>query len=56
MKQPLDIVDDDINDFIRIGKHRWDMICYIFYGDPVYDIEGHSQIKDISIFLEDLFL
>jgi hypothetical protein len=31
--------------------------CFIFYGDPIYDIEGTSQIKDTeSISSEDLFL
>jgi hypothetical protein len=50
MKDPLEMVDDHIDTFICIGRHRWDMSCFIFYGDPIYDIEGHSQIKDTSIF------
>jgi hypothetical protein len=44
-----------IDDFICIGRHRWDMICYIFDGNLIYDIEGHSQIEHTSIFSEDFF-
>jgi hypothetical protein len=32
---------DNINEFIHIGKRKWDVIGYD--GDPIYDIEGHSQ-------------
>jgi hypothetical protein len=36
---------------------RWDLGCFIFYRDPIYDIEGTYQIKDIEIISsEDLFL
>jgi hypothetical protein len=36
-----DIVDN-IDKFIHVGKHNWDVIWYD--GDPIYDIEGHFQI------------
>jgi hypothetical protein len=32
---------DNINEFIHVGKCKWDVIGY--YGDPIYDIEGHYQ-------------
>jgi len=33
------------------------LVCFIFYGDPIYDIEGTYGIKDTeSISSEDLFL
>jgi hypothetical protein len=32
---------DNIDDFIQVGKHKWDMIGYD--GDLIYDIEGHLQ-------------
>jgi hypothetical protein len=50
MKEPFKVVDEHIDTFIRIGRRRWDMSCFIFYGYLFYDIEGHSQIKDTSIF------
>jgi hypothetical protein len=56
MKEPLEVVDEHIDTFIHIGRHRCDMSCFIFYEDPVYDIEVHSQINDIRMFLEDVFL
>jgi hypothetical protein len=32
---------DNIDEFIHVGKRKWDVIGYD--GDPIYDIEGHSQ-------------
>jgi hypothetical protein len=32
---------DNNDEFIHVKKHKWDMIGYD--GDPIYDIEGHSQ-------------
>jgi hypothetical protein len=29
-----DTVDNHIDDFIQIGRCRWDLGCFIFYGDP----------------------
>jgi len=33
--------DDMIDEFISIGRHRWDVIGH--YGDTIYEIEGHFQ-------------
>jgi hypothetical protein len=49
MEQPSNIVDDHIDDFIHTGRFRWDLGCFIFDEDPIYDIEGTSHIKDIEI-------
>jgi hypothetical protein len=43
MKDHLEVVDEHIENFIRIGRHRWDMSCFIFYGYLIYDIEGHDS-------------
>ena len=32
---------DNINEFIHVGKRKWDVIGYD--GDPIYDIDGHFQ-------------
>jgi hypothetical protein len=32
---------DNIDEFIHVGKRKWDVIGYD--GDPIYDIEGHFQ-------------
>jgi hypothetical protein len=42
MEDPSDVVDQHIDDFIHVGRHRWGVGCIIFYGDPIYDIEGRS--------------
>jgi hypothetical protein len=42
MEQPPDTIDDHIDDFIQIGRCTWDLGCFIFYRDPIYDIEGTS--------------
>jgi hypothetical protein len=45
MKEPLDLVDM----FIQTGRRRWDVGCVIFYGDPIYDIEGSSQAEGVEL-------
>jgi hypothetical protein len=49
MKEPLDLVDDHIDRFIQTRRHRWDVGCLIFYGDPIYDIGGGSCAKRIQL-------
>jgi hypothetical protein len=39
-----DMVDQHLDDFIHIGRRRWDM-GFTFDRDPIYDIEGGSQEK-----------
>jgi hypothetical protein len=34
MEQPPDTFDHHIDDFIQIGRCRWDLGCFIFYEDP----------------------
>jgi hypothetical protein len=46
VEQPSDIVDDHIDDFIQVGRCRWDVGCFIIDRDPIYDIEGSSQDKE----------
>jgi hypothetical protein len=48
MEDLSDIVDHHIDDFIHVGRCRWDMGCFIFYGDPIYDIEGSFQMKNVE--------
>ena len=42
MEQPSDVVDEHIDDFIQVGRCRWDFGHFIFDRDPIYDIEGSS--------------
>jgi hypothetical protein len=44
----------DIDTFILIGKHGWDMILLTFNGDPTYDVEGSPQTKDWYLCIYDL--
>jgi hypothetical protein len=54
MEQPSDIVDERIDDFIQVGRRRWDVGCFIIDRDPIYDIEGSSQAKGVEMsYLED---
>jgi hypothetical protein len=52
MEQPSDIVDDHIDDFIQVGRHRWDVVCFIIDRDPIYDIEGSSQVEGLKCHLQ----
>jgi hypothetical protein len=49
VEQPSDIVDEHIDDFIQVGRHRWDVGCFIIDRDPIYDIEGSSQAKGVEM-------
>jgi hypothetical protein len=41
-----DIVDN-IDEFIRVGRRRWDIIGYGM--DPIYDIENHFQVLPLQL-------
>jgi len=49
VEDPSDVVDHHINDFIYIGRHRWDVRFFVFDGDPIYDMEGGFQIKNVDV-------
>jgi hypothetical protein len=49
MEQPSDIVDEHIDDFIQVGRRRWDVGCFIIDRDPIYDIEGSSQAEGVEM-------
>jgi hypothetical protein len=44
-----DMVDQHLDDFIQVGRRRWDVSCFIFYRDPIYDIEGGSHAKEVEL-------
>jgi hypothetical protein len=54
LEKPLDVVnfssnekrDDHVEDFLRVGMHKWDMSCFHFDGDPIYGIDDDSRIKN----------
>jgi hypothetical protein len=44
-----DMVDQHLDDFIQVGRRRWDVSCFIFYRIPIYDIEGGSHAKGVEL-------
>jgi hypothetical protein len=61
LEQPFDVLSpscydkaddcvDNIDEFIHVGKHKWDVIGYD--GDPIYDIEGHFQELPLQLSYE----
>jgi hypothetical protein len=42
VEDPSDMVDQHIDDFIHVGRRRWGVGYIIFYGDPIYYVEGIS--------------
>jgi hypothetical protein len=57
LEEPLDATDplcndviENIDDFIHVGRHAWDVDCFGFDGDPIYDIEGSFQIRNTKVF------
>jgi hypothetical protein len=62
LEEPLDVLNpscydkgddyvDNIDEFIHVGKRKWDVIGY--NGDPIYDIEGHFQKLPLQLSYED---
>jgi hypothetical protein len=51
-----DMVYPHIDYFIHIGRSGWDIDCFSFDGDPIYDIEGNFEIRNAKVFtLEGFF-
>ena len=59
LEEPLDALDpscyikgddviENIDDFIHVGRRKWDFICSSLNGDPIYDIEGHIQLLPLE--------
>jgi hypothetical protein len=40
---------ENIDDFIYIGRHKWDMSFSSFDGNPIFYVEGHFQRKNIEL-------
>jgi hypothetical protein len=49
MNENLDMVDEHIDTFIQTGRRTWDFGHFIFYRNPIYDIEGISQEKGVEL-------
>jgi hypothetical protein len=45
MKNLSNMVGQHIDDFIQVGRRRWDVGCFIDDRDPIYDMEGSSHTK-----------
>jgi len=41
------MVDQHIDDFIHVGRHRWDVVCFTL-DNPIYDVEDSSQTKGVE--------
>jgi len=50
MEYPIDTIDNHIDDFICVWKRGWDVDCFGFDGDPIYDIEGNFQKRNAKVF------
>jgi hypothetical protein len=37
----------DINEFIHVGRHRWDAFSYD--TDPIHDIRSHPQVLPLQL-------
>jgi hypothetical protein len=48
VQDPSDMVDLHIDDFIQVGRRRWDVSCFSIDRDPIYDIEGSSQAEGVE--------
>ena len=49
MKETLDMVNEHIETFIQTRRYTWDFVHFIFDRDPIYNIEGSSQVKEVEL-------
>jgi hypothetical protein len=49
MKETFDMVDEHIDTFIQTRRRTWDFGHFIFYRDPIYNIEGSSQAQGVEV-------
>jgi hypothetical protein len=35
--------------FLHIGRHKWDISCFHFDGDPIYDIDDDFRVKNVEL-------
>jgi len=42
--------DDHIDDFLCSAKNKWDMSCFHFDGNPIYDIDDDFRVKSVELF------
>jgi hypothetical protein len=43
------IVRLKIDDLLHIERNKWEIICFYFNGDPIYDIDDDSRIKSAKL-------
>jgi hypothetical protein len=41
---------ENIYDILKIKRHKWDMSCFYFDGDPIYDIDDDTRDKITKLF------
>lgn len=41
--------DGHIDDFLHIGRHSWDISCFHFDGDPIYDTDEDFRVKTAEL-------
>jgi hypothetical protein len=49
VKDPFDMVDQHIDDFIHVKRCRWDVVCFTFDKDSIYNVEDISQTKGVEL-------
>jgi hypothetical protein len=48
VEDPSDTVDQHIDDFVCVGRRRWGVCYIIFYGDPIYNVEGSCNVPTLG--------
>jgi hypothetical protein len=60
VEKPLDLINFSFDkehdhesenvDFLNIGRHKWDISCFQFYGDTIYHLDDDSIVKSAELF------
>jgi hypothetical protein len=50
LDKECDHESENIDDFLHIGRHKWDMGFFHFDGNPIYDTDDYSRVKSAKLF------
>jgi hypothetical protein len=42
--------NENVEYFLCIGRHKWDMSFFHFDGDPIYDVDDDFRVNNVELF------
>jgi len=49
VKKMMDLGVRSFDDLFNIGRYKWDINCFYFESDPIYDIDYESEVNIVDV-------